>query len=94
MRELEIRTGEYIQLHKGDRNHNDCRIVAEAELGGCEYLLTYDQALLANLADRTHGIRLLTPKVYWSSLNLPHGSEPVRLPHPTNPLSKETWWIW
>lgn len=94
IRELEIRTGEYMQFHKGDQKRNDCRIVAEAELGGCECLLTYDQALIENLAGRTRGIRLLTPKDFWSSLNVPHGSRPVRLPHPINPLSKETWWIW
>lgn len=94
MQELETRTHEYLQLHRGDQNRNDCQIVAEAELGGCDCLLTYDPALLANLAGRTHGISLLTPKDFWSSLNIPRGSAPVRLPHPTSPLSKETWWIW
>lgn len=96
MRELEARTMEYAKLHKGDRNLNDCRIVAEAELGGCECLLTYDKALLADLIGRTHRIRLFTPKSFWSSLKIPRGSKPVRAPapHSTNPLSRETWWVW
>lgn len=94
MRELETRTSEYSQIHKGDRNRNDCRIIAEAELGGCEFLLTRDTTLIKKLDDRTHKIRLLTPEDFWSSLNIPCGSKSVRQPHPTNPLSQETWWIW
>lgn len=94
IRAVEIRTNEYMQLHKGTQKRNDCRIVAEAELGGCKYLLTYDQALIKNLAGRPDGIRLLTPLAFWSSLDVPHGSNPVLKPHPTNPLSQETWWKW
>lgn len=93
-RVLEIRTSELARFHRGRRKLNDCRIVAEAELGGCKCLLTFDESLLKNLKCHTRGINLSTPSAFWSSLKVPQGSSPVKCPRPTNPLSKESWWIW
>ncbi len=91
---LENRVCQYSIIHSGKKNNKDCQILAEAELGGCEYLLTYDFKFLARLKDKTQKITMITPSEFWELLNIPHGSNPVRVPHHTNPLSKQTWWIW
>jgi len=84
----------YTNFHKGKKNKKDCRILAESELGDCQYLLTYDFKYLSRLKEKTEIIKMKTPVEFWSSLNIPKGAKPVRTPHPTNPLSNQTWWIW
>lgn len=84
----------YTNIFKGQKNKNDCRILAESELGGCQYLLTYDFPFLSRLKEKTEIIKMKTPVDFWSSLNIPKGARPVRTPSPTNPLSNQTWWIW
>ena len=91
---LKSRISKYSEFHPGAKNRKDCQILAEAELGGCPYLLTYDSRFLSNLKGKTQKIRMLTPLEFWDSLNIPRGSQPRLKPHSTNPLSKETWWIW
>jgi predicted nucleic acid-binding protein len=91
---LESRIMEYAEYHTGKKNKTDCRILAETELGGGQILLTYDQDFLKRLRGRTHTVRMMTPSEFWSSLGLSKGIEPVKVPHPTNPLSSEKWWIW
>lgn len=72
----------------------DCQILAEAEELGLEILLTYDH----DFWKRLHGIspttKLIKPSVYWTALNVPRGVEPRTVPHPTNPLSQQSWWRW
>ena len=84
----------YANVHTGQRNKKDCRILAESELGGCQYLLTYDFPFLSRLKGKTKIIKMKTPVEFWSSLNIPRGVRPVRAPSPTNPLSNQTWWFW
>ena len=93
-RKVKNRTSEYSKYHPGMKNRMDCRILAESELGGCEYLLTYDKEFLSRLKDKTHKIKMTTPIKFWESLNIPRGTKSIRAPHPTNPLSKEIWWRW
>jgi len=72
----------------------DCKILAEAEVGGCEYLLTYDQDFLRNLREKTYAIKMMTPTEFWQALNIQKGSKPAKIPYSKNQLSKETWWVW
>ncbi len=71
----------------------DCRILAEAELGGIEILLTFDSKLINRLKQNTKRIKLMRPSEFWHSLNMPSGARPVVAPHRTNPLSRKTWWV-
>lgn len=91
---LGSRLQEYSVIHPGRKERTDCQIVAEAELGGCDYLLTYDYNLLSHLKGRTHRIGLKTPTEFWNALDIPHGMNPTYAPQSTNPLSKQTWWVW
>lgn len=91
---IEDRFYYYTNFHKGQKNKKDCRILAESELGGCRYLLTYDFKYLSRLKEKTETIKMKTPSEFWSLLNIPKGARPARTPSPTNPLSNQTWWIW
>lgn len=91
---LESHVQEYSAIHPGRKQKIDCQIVAEAELGRCDYLLTYDYDLLAHLKGRTHRIALMTPTEFWNALDIPYGADPGITPHPTNPLSNQSWWVW
>lgn len=91
---IESRILEYSKHHSGEKNKKDCKILAEAELGGSQILLTYDKIFLINLRGKTRGIKMSTPSEYWNNIGIPKGSRPVRAPYSTNPLSRETWWIW
>lgn len=88
------RATEYYQYHSGNNDEKDCRILAEAEIGGYDLLLTYDQDFYKRLYHKTHIIKMMKPSDFWDSLGIPQNSRPVIAPHPTNPLSKETWWRW
>lgn len=66
--EVELRSCEYAKLHRGKKKVIDCQILAEAELGGCEFFLTYDKRFLKNLRGRTHNIEMMTPSEFWERL--------------------------
>ncbi len=91
---VESRASEYSIHHKGVKNKKDCKILAEAELSGCNILLTYDQTLLKNLRSKTQTLKLCEPSKYWNSIGINKGAKPVRSPHDTNPLACQTWWKW
>lgn len=91
---VESRMLEYNNHHSGEKNKKDCRILAEAELGGAQILLTYDDDFLKRLRDKTHSIKMLEPSKCWHGLGIPHGSSLIKGPRTTNPLSRETWWRW
>lgn len=91
---IQSRASDYSTHHQGEKNKKDCKILAEAELSGCDILLTYDQTLLKNLKGKTHKVQLREPSEYWNSIGIMKGGKPVRAPHTSNPLSRETWWIW
>ena len=85
---------EYTKVFEGNKNEKDCLILAEAELGKCDMLLTFDKSFLNALRDKTHTIKMHEPSVYWRSLGVQQGAPPVTAPRPTNPRSSETWWRW
>lgn len=91
---IKTRTKEYNKYHSGKKNEKDCKILAESEIGGCNLILTYDQDFYKKLHDKTHSIKIMKPSDFWVSLRIPADSKPVIVPHPTNPLFKETWWKW
>jgi len=76
-------------FHPGEA---DCRILAEAEEGKFEALLTYDKHFLRNLKRASSIVNLCKPSEFWASLNIPPGTKPGKVPHSKNPLSKERWW--
>jgi hypothetical protein len=79
------------QYHAGER---DCRIVAEAELGGLGVLLTFDKNLRKHLDGRAVPLRLRYPSQYWAELQIPRGQAPYWSPAPANLLRTATWWRW
>jgi predicted nucleic acid-binding protein len=91
---VKTRTTEYNHYHSGKNDEKDCKILAESEIGECNLFLTYDQGFYKKLHDKTHSIKMIKPSDFWVSLGIPRKSKPVTEPHPTNPLSKETWWRW
>lgn len=88
---IEARATEYLVYH---RRQKDCRVLSECELGGGDVLLTYDQDFLKRLRGKTKKIQLCAPSEYWSRLAVPKGVRPMTLPHSSNPLSREAWWVW
>jgi len=71
----------------------DCRILAEAEFGGIDILLTFDSKLIHRLKQNTKSIELMRPSEFLNVLNISSGTRPVVAPHRTNPLSRKTWWV-
>jgi len=88
---VEERTQFYNKMHSG---YKDCKILAEAELGGCGILLTYDCKFWRHLYDKVQNIRIMKPSEFWQEQNLQKGVSPVLKPDLTNPLANEKWWIW
>jgi hypothetical protein len=84
-------TREFAKYHGGA---NDCRILAEAEIAGMGFLLTYDGVFLERLKSRTKCVNLIRPSEMWAQLHVPRGAKPDKSPHLKNPLSKEAWWKW
>ncbi|WP_036308978.1 type II toxin-antitoxin system VapC family toxin, partial [Methyloglobulus morosus] len=74
--------------------HGDCLILAEAEELELDFVLTYDRTFLRRLSDVSGTTKLMKPSSYWANLGIPKGSEPVTVPHHTNPLSEQIWWRW
>jgi len=87
---VQKRTEELLRYHPKEK---DCRIVAEAELGGLMILLTFDRELLKNLGGKTQ-LYLVSPSERWRQLQIPYGTPPQWAPHPSNPLYKALWWRW
>lgn len=81
----------YKAYHSGD---NDCNILAEAVQGGLNILATYDNDFISHLRSKENRIKLDRPSVIWESMNIPRGGTPDKRPHPSNPLSRESWWQW
>jgi predicted nucleic acid-binding protein len=74
-------------------NVNDCRIVAEAECGQIEQLVSFDRDLKRRLSPHT-SVRIMTPVECWNVANISKGSKPVWRPAPGNPLASQSWWCW
>ena len=72
---------------------NDCMIVAEAEAGQIDWLISYDAELQRRLSPHTH-IKILTPVECWKMVEIPRGSKPFLMPDPDQPFAHQTWWRW
>lgn len=88
--EIIKRANSYSNFHPDPK---DCRIVAEAELGGIEVLLSFDRQFINRLRHNTVSIVLMQPSDYWNILNIAPGTRPILSPHKSNPLSHKTWWL-
>ena len=88
---VEKLANQYVLYHSGI---SDCRILAEAGIGGLDVLLTYDCSFLNHLGNRSNNVKLTTPSRMWADLHIPFGAEPKSLPAPSNPLNNESWWRW
>ena len=78
------------KLIKKHKKENDCYAVAEAEIEGMDYFLTFDKDLKKNLKGETT-LKIVFPSEYWTylkSLNI----DTKKTPHESNPKSKEEWW--
>jgi hypothetical protein len=72
----------------------DCRVLAESEELGLDLVLTYDHDFWKRLRYASPTTKLVKPSEYWSSRGVPAGVSPQTVPHPTNPLSSQSWWRW
>ncbi len=88
---VSVRAKQLMQIYP---KQNDCRVLAEAEDLSLDTLLTYDHDFRKQLGSTSQTITIATPNIYWSSLGIPRGARPQRIPHPTNPLSQQSWWRW
>lgn len=84
------RAAELGKFHTGEL---DCRIVAEAEVGGVPIVVSLDSKLISRLSPHT-SIRLRRPTELWSDLALPPGTPSKWVPGPGHPLEHERWWRW
>lgn len=89
--QINKRAEEFKKIHSGT---NDCLILAEAEELRVDVLLTYDEDYWKHLSSYSDITALMKPTEYWNKLGINKGEKPVAIPHPTNPLSKESWWKW
>ena len=71
----------------------DCRILAEAESIGANTLLSFDHQLRRRLKAQTT-LSLCRPSDYWNWLAIRPGTRPKWAPALSNPISRETWWLW
>lgn len=88
---IDDRVNELSHYHSGVA---DCRILAEAEEIGLDVLLTYDTKFIDKLAQLSSSVRVRRPSEYWDELAIDRDTNPITVPHPTNPLSNESWWRW
>jgi hypothetical protein len=85
---------EVAYLQRAHPKPDDCRILAEAEELKLNFLLTYDHDFWRRLSAISSTTKLMKPSSYWSTLGILKGAAPVTVPHPTNPLSRQSWWRW
>ena len=81
----------YLKFHS---DADDCQIIAEAEAGEIDILLTYDTDLRLHLSGKLHNLRLMDAQEFWQGLRIPKGASPRILPRQGNPLREKTWWAW
>lgn len=87
--EIESRAAELAMHHSGLK---DCRILAECELCGMNWLITADRPFRDRLQAHSDGVRLISPEDFWLSLNVAVGAAPNVVPSPDNPLFRTDWW--
>lgn len=82
----------FFEHHKGKKTLDDCKILAECELGGLDILLTLDTEILTRLKTQTKKISIMKPNKFWEQLNIPLGTKPFSVPLSGHPLENATWW--
>ena len=82
------------QFELSHPNSSDCRILAEAEELGLDFVLTYDHNFWKRLSNASPTTKLIKPSAHWTALGIAKGTKPVTEPHHTNPLSQQLWWRW
>ena len=85
------RRAKYFQQFHG--KERDCRILAEAEATRLAILLSFDFDFVDRLAGQSN-VMLMKPLDCWRLFDIPKGSPPKTVPHPTNPLVAHDWWRW
>ncbi len=80
------------ELENHHSRTRDCAVLAEAELAGLAYLLSFDDDFVRRLRPHAKDISLMTPSEYWEELAIPRGALPKIQPHHSNPLSQLDWW--
>ena len=94
VRDLAMVEARAAHFQRDHPQHDDCRILAEAEELKLDFLLTYDHDFWKRLSITCSTTKLMKPSTYWRSLGISKGASPVTVPHPTNPLSQQSWWKW
>jgi hypothetical protein len=92
-KEVETHAHELNKIHVGSKKFNDCKILAECEASFIMCLISCDDNFVRKFRNYISNVRLCTPVDYWNSLGIKQGALPQRLPHPANPLARETWWL-
>ena len=87
---VNILTTRYLKSHPSP---NDCKILAEATVGDCECLLSYDKDLIKNLKGEAK-IEIMSPSEFWNKNAPPKNSKPIlQAPWP-NPKVTQDWYKW
>jgi hypothetical protein len=79
-------------FHQFHPKEHDCKILAEAEATQLAILLSFDFDFVDCLAGKSN-VRLMKPLDCWNLLGILRGASPKRVPHPTNPLIDQSWWL-
>jgi len=88
--EIARRAKHFQQFHPKER---DCMVLAEAEAAQLAILLTFDFDFVDRLTGKSNVV-LVKPLDCWKALGIPKGAPPKTVPHPTNPLIDQSWWVW
>jgi hypothetical protein len=94
VRDLAAVQARALQFEVYHPEYSDCRIMAEAEELELDFVLTYDHDFWKRLSNSSDTTKLIKPSAYWVNLGIPKGTRPVTVPHHTNPLSEQSWWLW
>lgn len=71
---------------------DDCRVVAECQLSAIRLLVTRDGNLRKRLGPHSGSVKLLSPREFWTLLDVKPGTAPRMLPTMENPLISTSWW--
>lgn len=86
---IEARTQDLV-VHHLEEDHDDCRIVAEAEKANAGVLATIDKKI--KRLQKYTAVRLLTPADALEHLGILSGAPPYREPASGHPLYGAAWW--
>lgn len=82
------------KLKQAHKPEIDRKIYAECVVNNIDILLTYDADFLNHLATTQYKTILQKPSEFWLNQNIPKDTLPKSSPHPSNPLSRQTFWRW